>query len=255
MPAQRTTFLISDCFVTAARHRRTKTAWHLEQAVAMPVDAPRALVPETDLACYVNPMIQLAREIHAVGNASRLLIPGTWVFAHPITLTSRRFDPLAAGLHRQRSAINEAIDAIAHTERQLYTQSFPGRPVPPGIALRIASERIRLEGLTRSANPDSTRNALLPAQTVPEELRHLIAAIPTDVRLFVQDLQLDDHHLTLRGTARSHAEAERIASALRDAHGWVPSPPRSDVRRGGGVGFALHARRGTDEPNDQATPD
>ena len=465
MATQHSTFMITDRFVTAALHRRTKADWYLEQAVALPVDAPRALVPETDLTGYVDPMIQLAREIQAIGDASRLLIPGTWVFAHAITRPSRRFDSLAAayelegyvplpleqltcmflpadakqwlglavatrplahlldelsrssvhideidviplagcdesvkspsdrtcdvwldrhhvsivvtqargnihtlrtvrlagnhepnpervtrslplstesetnpppairiagtaprdievaiqthlnaapidgctsttasipspkvkargpglrvgplafagrwtqtlqhvtrtaamlavfltllaaGLHRQRSAVNEKIDAIARTERQLYTQSFPGRPIPLGIALRIASERIRLEGLTRSTNPEDTRNALPPAQTVPEELRHLIAAIPADVRLFVQDLQLDDRHLTLRGTARSHAEAERIASALRGVPGWVPSPPRSDVRRGGGVGFSLHAQRGTDEPSDQATPD
>jgi len=453
MAAARTTFMISDRCVTAARHIRTSSGWALDKAVAVRIDAPLSLVAETDLSDYVEPVVELVHAIGADDAENRLLIPGTWVFGHAIKHPSRRRDMsaasfelegflpmpledatcafvpigqcellglavateplrrllgslaersvhidaieidalaaaccapvngsdavgtlwvdrhhvsivvtdrdkhitalrtariasfdrvddelallsqslhtvpdawgavgllpseaatvnrlslvcrasdlsapdpadsiphpqtkarganlrvgplafggrwdrstrlatrsvallvlvlvlLAAGFHRQRTAVSDAIATMTDTECALYARAFPDRSCPPGIALRVASERIRLEGLTRRARGSGDDASLPDGNALLAALRDLVAAIPTEVRLFVQDLRLDEGHLSLRGTAKTHAEAERIAKALRTVDGVTPSPPRSDTRREGGVNFSLHARRGPDD--------
>ena len=449
MASEQTTFIISDRCVTTARYRRIKTGWHLEDAVAVRIDAPPALTPQTDLSDYVEPMVTLARHIGADQRPSRLLIPGTWIFTHRITPAGRRRDPnavafaleeflplpleeltctalplpdgemlglavatqplrdlldrlaeqsvhidaieldvlaaceslpideseyrglvwrdrhhlsiatidrqrqlntyrtvrltasgnidqelatrlppdcdesitwhvissgpvqiaecglrnadwennsttfvdspiplpfkkvgaanlrvgalafggrwnetyrhvtravamlailltlAAANFHRQRTAAERVTDTLGQTECEQFVEIFAGRPCPPGVTLRVASERIRLEGLTRSAGRAEAADSTVEITPLLDTLRDIAAAIPDDVRLFVQDLRIDERHLALQGTARRHTEAEQIAKALRKIPGLVPAPPRSDARKPGGVNFSLHAKRGT----------
>ncbi|MCC7291864.1 MAG: hypothetical protein IT449_07375 [Phycisphaerales bacterium] len=144
-----------------------------------------------------------------------------------------------AGLHQKAASLSDQAASLEHAQLQVYRQVYPVEALPPGAALRLASERKRLEGLTRSSEqvPDS------PAQEPLDAFRGFVAELPPDVRIFLDQIRLDENQMALRGTTAEHRDAERIAEALSRVPGIESRPPRTTRLSEGGVEFSVLARR------------
>lgn len=152
---------------------------------------------------------------------------------------------LTGGLAWHRARLKEQVDTIAQWEHSVYTELFPGRPVPTSAALRLASERRRLEGLTLTQAPDAAQRVDALAA-----LRTLVAAVPPDLRIDLEELRLESTDVMLRGRLRDHAQAEEVAAALDGVAGLRCAAPRTQ-RSGSGVQFFLHAQQETEEHHER----
>ena len=93
--------------------------------------------------------------------------------------------------------------------------------------MRLASERRRLEGLTLSGQTVPQRHADALAT-----LRTLIAALPDDLALDLEEVRIEGSAVTLRGRTRDHRQAERISAALDSiADLECPAPPHRSPPR------------------------
>lgn len=145
---------------------------------------------------------------------------------------------LAAGLHVHRLRGQAQLERVADWERSVFMESFPEQPPPAGVALRLASERRRLEGLTMAGGDTETHRA-----DALQALRTLTAALPADVRVDLQELRVESRNLTLRGRCRDHRQAERLAVAIDQLAEFSCPAPRTHRLDDGGVQFFLSARR------------
>lgn len=143
--------------------------------------------------------------------------------------------------------VNGRLLAVAEWERSEFVRLFPDQPVPTGVALRFSSERRRLEGLTLTGG-----NQVIERTDALETLRIVVAALPADLRLDLQEIRIEGRDVIVRGRTRDHRQAERLAAALGATAALEADPPRTDRHRDGGVQFYLHARRTEDElPREQ----
>jgi type II secretory pathway component PulL len=152
---------------------------------------------------------------------------------------------LIADAHWQRADCRRLLADVRQQQSRLYQEMLPNRPVPLGPAMRLASERKRLEALTKPArpspNPTDERTAL--RLELLEDLRDFVARLPGDVRIRLLELTLDAEQLTLRGQTADHRDAERIAEAVSTVEEFSVRPPRTSRLKSGAVEFAIHARR------------
>ncbi len=134
--------------------------------------------------------------------------------------------------HRERQSAQ-----LAEWEVSLFRQVFPNEPTPSAPGLRIQAARKHWEAQAKSRR-ESSPDAVDPLLALAEVLN----AIPSDLRLQVDELRIDDRSLSLRGSTREHADAERIAKALDAQPTLICPPPRTDRLREGGVRLSLVAR-------------
>lgn len=144
---------------------------------------------------------------------------------------------LGAGLWVHRTRAEGQLRAVAAWEARVFAGLFPNEPVPAGVALRLASERRRLEGLTLAATP-----AVRPAEDALDTLRTLVAALPPDVRLDVQELRIEAGNVTLRGRCRDHRQAEQITASLDALEGLACPAARTQRLQTGEVQFFISAQ-------------
>jgi hypothetical protein len=120
----------------------------------------------------------------------------------------------------------------------VFGQLLPGQPVPEAVLLRLASEHRKLQAI--SGGPASSELPGTPSALAL--LYDLLAALPQDLRFRLLEVKLGDGQVTLDGQARSHADADAVAAALRAARGaWLVDPPRTEQLKDGGISFTLHA--------------
>lgn len=138
---------------------------------------------------------------------------------------------LIAALLTHRARLAARLQEIAAWEVRAYREVFDDAP-PAGVALRVASERRRLEAQSpaRASAPDALRL-----------LRDVVAALPP-VRLDLQELRIEAGGVTLRGRTRDHADAEKLSQALDRLAGLDCSSPRTDRAKDGGVQFLVVAQ-------------
>jgi len=127
---------------------------------------------------------------------------------------------------------NARHDELRTQQAAVHAAVFPGMAVPPDVAGRLRSEHQRLAGISGSSGHVPARPSAL------EALRHVMAALPADLRLRVVDLRIGPVEAFIEGQARSHVDAEAFAQALRHA-GLDAQPPRSETRSGEGVSFSM----------------
>jgi hypothetical protein len=150
---------------------------------------------------------------------------------------------LAVGLHLERARLQRELTCVGAWEQQIFRELFPQEPIPTGVALRLTSERRRLEGLTLSEKRPS-----LPSADAIETLRALVTAIPADLRLDLQELRIEAGDVSLRGRIRDHRQAEQMAAAVGRSANLVCAAPRTNRLSDGGVQFFLHGQRPLTRP-------
>jgi hypothetical protein len=125
-------------------------------------------------------------------------------------------------------------DAFDRRQTILFSELFPKERVPVAIHARLQSELGRLKGVRgeRSDLPES-----IPYLTVIEPL---LKALPTDLRYRLLEVRIENGQLDLVGQVRAHADADRIAEALRGV-GLVVASPNTNRLEKEGVEFRISA--------------
>ncbi len=153
---------------------------------------------------------------------------------------------LLTWLSAQLGTYDDALKSTHGEMAEVYTSVFPESALPPNPAMRLASERLRLErqvGADVGADEDALDQRDRLASLVA--LRELAGSLSSDIRLRLQDVTIDDRRFVLRGETRDHRDAERIAEAVGSIDGWDVEPPRTSRLDEGGVQFSLRASRRT----------
>jgi hypothetical protein len=144
------------------------------------------------------------------------------------------------GMQLRLRAIHRNLAQVDQQRLAVYQEVFHADRLPPEAALRLASERVRLEGLTRRTK--NTPTPLKPGLPPPlDVLRQLVAALPSDVRIMLTDARVDESQLVLHGQTVEHRDAERIAEAVAAAPGLESRPPRTTRLKTGEVEFTITA--------------
>ena len=121
-------------------------------------------------------------------------------------------------------------------ERRVYQDLHPGRPAPPSVRGRLASDARRLRSLRTVTAETPGRPCALDA------LRDAIARLPADVNLRVLEVQIDPDRIVLEGQSRTHGDAEKLAAALRGGP-FDMEPARTERLELKAVAFTLAGTR------------
>lgn len=161
-----------------------------------------------------------------------------WRLARQVILLAAACLVIAfVGFRARHQATMAEIERVQTAQTTTYRDLF-GQQVPAqGAPMRLASERIRLEALTRkqSASPDRRPAPL-------RILREFAASVPADVRITLHEARVDEKQLTLRGLTAEHRDAERITESLHRLASLEVRPPRTRRLDSGGVEFSITAQ-------------
>lgn len=144
------------------------------------------------------------------------------------------------GMYAHTWTLRAHLAAVATARLETYRRVFDADRLPPGAAMRLASERIRLEGLTstgRSRVATDPRSRPRPL----EVLRNWVANLPSDIRVLLTNARLEGDHMSLRGQTTSHRDAERIVEAVNTIPGLQARSPRTARLETGGVEYSITA--------------
>lgn len=139
----------------------------------------------------------------------------------------------SAGLLWRAHDYDQAALAAQQDLEQTYAALHRGQPVPPSVKQRLLSEwRVAsgLKGVSRE----------LPRQvSALDSLYEILRPLPAQMRLRILEVRVDGDSIYLEGQARSHADAEALAAALRKAGTLEIAAPKSEQIPAGGVSFVL----------------
>jgi len=162
---------------------------------------------------------------------------------------------LALDARLQHRRCRQQIDCIRAAQAELFQAVLPDRQTPANPAMRLASERIRLEGLTQGALPQTNIAALMSTRSLAvfDDLRDLIEGLPVDVRIRLMELNIDPQQLSMRGHTADHRDAERIVETINGIPTLTGRPARTSRLKTGGVEFAIRATRSEHGPQPDRT--
>lgn len=144
------------------------------------------------------------------------------------------------GLAIARHDLDQNLRTIRSAQLELYKRVVAADELPAGAAARLASERKRLEGLTRS---DATDVQIASPLAPLVALRAFAESLPAELRIQLTSGQFSERQITLAGRTTTHREAERIAEAATAMADFTVRPPRTTRLDSGGVEFSLIATR------------
>ena len=218
-----------------------------------------AVPPEAGAPMAMLPQAEAARRLHlaAVGHGHQLpdlcrgaLLPaGRWEAANRLAsrcaaLAAALLLVWAADLYFQQWDYQTAGRALQRRQTTLFRRVLPDTSLSGNPAMRLASERIRLSGLTRTDDAEAVNDEAdgdrLATMTV---LRDFVDALPGDVRINLLDWNMDRSQLSMRGRTTQHRDAERIAECLNRIPRLAAKPPRTSRLESGGVEFTVRAVR------------
>jgi hypothetical protein len=211
-------------------------------APAVMVRALAASAARAVLARRLLPWVDFVEAGAANGSASGRAFaqargPLAWLAASAAVLAVSA----SAALFWRAARYDRLAGAYDARQQDVFRRAFPGQAPPRDVRSRLASEARRLDDAGGAAAAAGGSPGSADGLTV---LRDLIAALPADLRFSVSELRLDASagRFTLRGEARSRADAEGVADALRA--GFQVDPPRTalpavGVGGGGGGGVAF----------------
>jgi len=145
----------------------------------------------------------------------------------------------SSGLFAKSRALKDELARVRAAQAGIYREAFDhSGPPPPGAALRMASERIRLEALR--TNGSELDIASGPKNHDPlGALRDWVAGLPSDVRVMLTHARVDETSLQVRGRTRQHRDAERLTESLKRLPGLSTRPPRTARGADGAVEFTV----------------
>jgi len=139
----------------------------------------------------------------------------------------------AASMWTKGRQYAELTDTLASKQSELYLQALPGRIVPSNPAYRLESEVRQLVAIT---GQDASQPQLFSGLEI---LYEVMRRLPRKLRYRITEIRIDQDRLLLQGEARSHSQADILASALRTQSGFSIEPPRTEQLRTTGVSFTL----------------
>jgi hypothetical protein len=155
-----------------------------------------------------------------------------------------------------RSARYGALESqYAQRQAAVFQKVLPGRPIPPDVTARLASEEQRLLALS-GAHGDGLMSR--PQQTsVLPAFFDLLSRLPSGSQYQITQVRLDGAKLYVEGRAKAHGDADALAAALRAAGRFLVGPPHTESTAQG-VLFTLDAdaatdRRSTDKALDRTS--
>lgn len=116
----------------------------------------------------------------------------------------------------------EQTSVYRGTCKQIWASLFPTSAAPADVSLRLQSELARERGLRR-------QNVTVPQHSSSlDVLRDVVAALPADVPIRVEQLDLSDRVSVISGQARTHGEVEQIANRLAQIKYLTVLPARTE---------------------------
>ncbi len=129
-------------------------------------------------------------------------------------------------------------------QRNVFRRVLPNQHVPStsrAIEMHLTRERGRLLALGGQSDGEGQTALILPESALTH-LVNLLDSLPTSLRFRILELSIEPDLLRVDGEARSHVEAEQVATALRATGLYEVDPPRTQRLRDKGVSFAFSAR-------------
>lgn len=198
----------------------------------------------SSLSKSLQPLVEAALRADAAANLARgsLAARNRW---QPIVRRAERCLACASllllvvtlSLHLRMRTLRDHVSQVTRACGSLYEQIFPESQPSPGAGMRLASERVRLEGLTRTADVGPPAATSLPLDT----LRGIVAGLPPDVRVLLESARVEGRQVMLRGRTAEHRDAERIVEAVSRVPGLHPRPPQTNRIEAGGAEFSIVA--------------
>jgi type II secretory pathway component PulL len=139
----------------------------------------------------------------------------------------RRYEALA------RSAVQQ--------QTEVFKAAFPNQRVPGDVKGRLLSEQQKLSALCGQAADDAGAG-VLKSPSALDHLRTVLSSTPTDLRYRILDLSIQPDLIRIDGQARSHSEAERVATALRQSGAYEVEAPKTQALKVAGVSFLFTAK-------------
>lgn len=122
-------------------------------------------------------------------------------------------------------------------QQTVYSDLFPQAGPQQNVLSRLRSDLKRLAGVSGQGTDVPQRADAL------ETLRTVAASLPPEMRLRLTQLRIDPTAVVLHGEARSHGDAETVATALK-RQGLATDAPSTEHLVRGGVTFTLTAAPG-----------
>ena len=149
--------------------------------------------------------------------------------------------------YQQHSSLQKQIADLQNEQAAIFKKVLPSSKIPTSPAMRLASEKRRLEGLTGTSNIAKPEEAEILSRSGPlDDLVLFVEQLPLNVRIGIQELNIDQQQLTIRGQTTDHRDAERIAEVVNRIPSVHAPPPRTSRIKTGGVEFTIRAKRSED---------
>lgn len=151
---------------------------------------------------------------------------------------------LIADQFGEQRRVTAEIDALRQQQVALFQEVLPAVRPSASPAMHLASERRRLAALSGSTGAVRAEESSPVTRAGPiNDLRQFVAHLPSEVRVLVLEVNIDEQQIALRGLTADHRDAERISEAVRAIADCSPTPPRTSRERDGGIEFNIRTRR------------
>jgi len=199
------------------------------------------------LSGRIDAWIELRRGPLAGADADRRwLAPRRWALAACLMLLIGA----SAGMFWRSLRYDAAADAQQEQQGAVYQEVMGNANAPADVPSRLRSEERRLRlaagGAERADLPE-----LPPDRPLLQLLHDVLACLPPaqKARFRLEQIRLEDGHLSLQGEARGISDAQVLAAALRQVQGLHVEDPHTQQlgpQSGGGgeptVGFTIDAQ-------------
>jgi len=218
--------------------RRDKTFARRTNSAVMQIHCGSQVVSELfQLAVESTPIVDFRKgDLAFAGRFRSIRAP----LLHAAVALALLLVATAATLRWRAADYTDQIAKLTATRAEIYKSVYESGTVPPGAALQLRSERIKLEGMTKTDGLDDA----LPDRrglAIMESLAHVVAALPDDVKVCVDELVIDASAVDLAGRTTAHSLARRLVQGINRLSHIAAAPPRTKLRADESVDFRIRA--------------